>query len=54
MRGMKESTFKSGEKVTVNACRATSEPNVGSARVVTTADRKMQVADPKENGGPAK
>ncbi len=55
MHGMKESTFKSGEKVTVNAYRATSEQNVASARVVTTANgKKMQVADPTEDGGPAK
>jgi hypothetical protein len=52
---MKEDTFKTGEKVTVNAYRATTEPNVGSARVVKTANGKsMQVADPSEDGGPAK
>jgi Family of unknown function (DUF6152) len=53
--GMKEGTFKAGEKVTVNAYRATSEQNVASARVVTTGNgKKMQVADPSEDGGPAK
>lgn len=55
MHGMKETTFKAGEKITVNAYRATSEQNVASARIVTTANgKKMQVADPSEDGGPAK
>jgi hypothetical protein len=54
-QGMKETTLKVGEKVTVNAYGATKDAHLASARMLTTADGKsMQVSDSKEDGGPAK
>jgi hypothetical protein len=54
-QGVKETTFKKGEKLTVNAYGATKTALLASARMATTADgHSMQVSDPKEDGGPAK
>ena len=53
--GAPRSMFKKGENITVNAYGATKEANVASARMITFADGKtIQVADPSEDGGPAK
>jgi Family of unknown function (DUF6152) len=53
--GVPRSMFKKGERITVNAYAATKNADVASARMITFADGKtMQVADPSEDGGPAK
>jgi hypothetical protein len=53
--GIKESTLKKGEQLTVNGYSATSGSMLASARLVTTAGgQKLQVADSKEDGGPSK
>jgi hypothetical protein len=50
-----KSVFKKGAQVTVNAYAASKGGNMASARVLTTSDGKeIQVADPSEDGGPAK
>lgn len=52
---IKESSFKKGEKLTVNAYASMKPSRVASARVVTMADgRSMQVCDPQDDKGPAK
>ena len=54
-RGIKRGTFKKGERLTVRAYRASNGARTASARVVTTAHGEdLQVADPQEDGGPAK
>jgi len=52
--GMASSTFKKGEQLTVHAYGATKEDHVASARMVTANGKDMEVADPHEDGGPAK
>lgn len=53
--GIQESSFKKGEQLTVNGYSANSGNMLASARLVTTVGgKKLQVADPKEDGGPAK
>ncbi len=53
--GAPKSIFKKGERITVSAYGATKEGNVASARTITMPDGKqIQVADPSEDGGPAK
>ena len=48
-------SFKKGEKLIVHAYLATKEAHVASVRAVTTAQGKdLQLADPQEDGGPAK
>jgi len=54
-QGMKDTTLKIGEKVTVNGYNATTGDHLASARMLTMANgHSMQVCDPKEDGGPAK
>jgi len=52
--GITPSNFKKGESVTVHAYGATNEPHVASARMVTANGKDIEVADPKEDGGPEK
>jgi hypothetical protein len=53
--GLQASSFKKGTQLTVNAYGATNSSRVASARVMTMPDGKaVQVADPHEDGGPAK
>jgi hypothetical protein len=53
--GAPRSVFKKGEHITVSAYGATKEANAASARMITMPDGKqIQVADPTEDGGPAK
>ncbi|HEY7338606.1 MAG TPA: DUF6152 family protein [Bryobacteraceae bacterium] len=53
--GVKESSFKKGETLTVNAYGATDGSRLASARVMTMpSGHKMQVCDPQDDKGPAK
>jgi len=53
--GIKESAFKKGEKITVNAYMGTNESHLASARAVTMpSGHSMQVCDPQDDKGPAK
>ena len=53
--GLNAKSFKGGEQLRVSAYGATNNSRTASARMVVMPDGKsVQVADPQEDGGPAK
>ena len=54
-QGLNAKSIKGGEQLRVTAYGATNNSHTASARMMTMPDgRSVQVADPQEDGGPAK